>query len=127
MNTLTSISNLLLLTSTAILGFISIQRIHYSRKQKPEEPNVDLENQVNNLRISKMLDKLGVPREGYFKYMTPKIIQGHINNCRRCTQSRNVHICDAYLDRSNTVKNMRFCPNYPSLIANSPDFYCRDK
>ncbi len=127
MNTLTSVSHLLLLASTVILGFISIHRIRNTRKQMPEKSDVDLENQVNNLRISKMLDKLGVPREGYFKHMTPKIIQRHINNCTRYTQSRNVHICDAYLDRGNAVKNMRFCPNYPSLIANSRDFYSRDK
>jgi hypothetical protein len=127
MSTLTSVSNLLLLASTVLLGFICVHRIRYSKKQKPAMPNIELENQVNNLRISKMLGKLGVPSEGYFKYMTPKIIQGHINNCRRCTQSSNVHICDAYLDRGKVVKNMRFCPNYLSLIANSRDFYYRNK
>jgi len=127
MNTLTSAYSLLLLTSTAILGFICFHHIRYIRQQKAGINIITYNNQVVNLRLSKMLNKLGVPRDGYFKYMTPKIIQGHINNCERCTRSTNVHICDAYLDRGKAMKNMRFCPNYPSLIANSREFYCRGK
>ncbi len=107
-------------TSAAVLRpVITNQR---PRKQAPL-PSESLERRVNGLRLAKMLDKLGVPREGYFRIMTREIIERHIRNCQRCTRSRCVHICDAYLDEGRPVKNMRFCPNYPSLIANSPAFY----
>lgn len=105
-----------------VLRLVTTGRQH-TRRAEDKSPSAHLEKQVAELRLSKMLDKLGVPREGYFRLMTPEIIERHIHNCRRCTRSSCVQLCDAYLDEGRPVKNMRFCPNYPSLIANSPAFY----
>ncbi len=100
-------------------------RIRRQGDQKTSaEPSAEcLKRQVNSLRLSRMLDRLGVPKEGYYSLMSEEIIQRHISNCRRCTRSPSVRICDAYLDEGRPVRNMRFCPNYLSLIANSPAFY----
>jgi len=127
MNTLISAYSLLLLASAAILGLICIHRIRHAQQQQAGKANNPLETQVNSLRLSKMLDKLGVPRDGYFNYMSPNIIQGHIKRCTRCTNSSKVHICDAFLDRGKPMKSMRFCPNYRSLMAQSQAFYDREK
>ncbi|HFQ92115.1 MAG TPA: hypothetical protein ENK29_04470 [Chromatiales bacterium] len=93
------------------------------KQQAVASPSVSLETQVHGLRLSRMLDRLGVPREGYFSIMSREIIKRHIDNCRRCSRSPGVRLCDAYLDEGRPVRNMRFCPNYLSLIANSPAFY----
>lgn|GEM_PF-5405838 len=127
MNILTSVDNLFLLGCATILALIGVQHMRHKDPQKTTKPENSLEDQVIALRLSKMLDKLGVPRNEYFRYMSPKIIQGHINHCLRCTHSSKVHICDAYLDRAKPMKSMRFCPNYRSLIMNSRVFYCHKK
>ncbi|MFQ5487431.1 MAG: hypothetical protein ACE5ET_03170 [Gammaproteobacteria bacterium] len=127
MNPLTSAPSLMLLTGVAVLAIICISRLCHNQQYKNKRLLAHLENQVVHLRLSKMLEKLGIPRAGYFKYMTPQVIEKHINNCEQCTRSQNVHICDAYLDRGEHQKSMRFCPNYLSLIANSREFYSRGK
>ena len=127
MNALTSSPFLLLLIATTALTAIGISHHWLTTRKKTRELLARLEHQVRDLRLSKMLDRLGIPRKGYFKHMTPEIIERHIHNCKQCTRSQNVHICDAHLDRGKHVKSMRFCPNYLSLIANSRVFYSRSK
>jgi len=127
MDILISVYSLSLLGCATILGLIFIHRLQRKQQQQATKRESPLEQQVVGLRLSKMLDKLGVPRNEYFHTLNPKIIQGHIKHCLRCTQSSKVHVCDAYLDRGKPMKSMRFCPNYRSLITNSQAFYCREK
>ncbi|HFD91937.1 MAG TPA: hypothetical protein ENJ22_01450 [Gammaproteobacteria bacterium] len=115
-------------SATPTIGATVLRLVPRIRRQADQQtsaaPSTEcLERQVNSLRLSKMLDMLGVPKEGYYSLMSEEIIQRHISNCRHCTRSPSVRICDAYLDEGRPVRNMRFCPNYLSLIANSPAFY----
>ncbi len=115
---------LMILAACTIAALYSM---HRTRKSCAERQAKSLAAQVTSLRLAKMLDKLGIPRAGYLEQLPPEIICGHIENCRRCTLSDNVHLCDAYLERGKAMKSIRFCPNYLSLLANSKEFYRRNR
>ncbi len=123
MNMLKEASSAIPTRGATVLRLVPRTQRRPNRQTATTPSAATLERQVNSLRLSKMLEMLGVPREGYYSLMSEEIIQRHISNCRRCTRSPSVRICDAYLDEGRPVRNMRFCPNYLSLIANSPAFY----
>lgn len=75
-----------------------------------------LMRRISQLRLSKMLDYLGVPVERYVSRLPLSEIETHIYNCSHC---QNLEACDHCLRDGHPVDDMHFCPNYDSLMAHS--------
>ena len=71
---------------------------------------------VKSLRLHKMLEYLGVDQVEYLRKVTAPVIEQQIYRCSQCT---NTEICDGCLRDGRCFIDMHFCPNYPSLMAQS--------
>lgn len=110
METLTLFSSVSVLTALVLAG--TTLAVLRSRRRRIR---TDLERRLRRFRFHKMLAYLGVDRESYIRTVPVEIIEGQL---RRCAGCGNTEICDACL-HGRRVTDMRFCPNYGSIVAQS--------
>ena len=79
-----------------------------------------LRDRVYKLRLSKMLEFLGVDIDKYIKIVPQQDIAKHIRNCTACPE---IPTCDACLRDGKPVNSMYFCPNFKSLTKHSKTLY----
>lgn len=74
---------------------------------------------IKRLRLTKMLEYLGVDLTDYLRKIPVSDVEQHISNCKKC---ENTETCDACLRDGRQMANMNFCPNYQSLTLHSKTF-----
>lgn len=73
-------------------------------------------NRLIHVRLHKMLQFLGANPDEYLHSIPAAVINKEIYRCSRC---KTQDICDRILRDGKLMANMRFCPNYKSLIKHS--------
>jgi hypothetical protein len=114
------IALLILILTFALAGLIllsldKVPRIHkvLAHRQHREL----LRHKVYQYRLASMLRYLGIPMDFYISNLPEDEIKKHIYRCDRCP---NIETCDRCVRDGEKIKDMRFCPNYESIIANKP-------
>ena len=79
---------------------------------------------IKTLRLSKMLEYLGVDLTDYLRKVPASDVEQHVSRCKKCEYTE---ICDACLRDGRQVANMHFCPNYQSLTLHSKTFAKRSR
>lgn len=64
-------------------------------------------------RLSKMLSFLGIKLNDYVNHVPEQIVLKHISKCIACQATRE---CDRCLRDGRFVADLKFCPNYRSLM-----------
>jgi hypothetical protein len=72
--------------------------------------------QVADLRLGKMLSRLGINRDRYLMEQRTHLIKYHINRCESC---ENTDTCDGRLEDEGEVADdvATYCPNAEDLLA----------
>lgn len=81
------------------------------RARQQKEP---LRQMLLQTRLSGMLAYLGFTQDDYMMTVPEGEIRTHIGRCKTC---RYTSACDRCLKKPDTDCDMKFCPNYPSLLA----------
>lgn len=110
METLTLLSSASVLVASVLA--VTMLAILRSRRRRVR---ADFERRLRRFRFHKMLAYLGVDRESYIRTVPAEIIEGQLRRCAGCD---NTETCDACL-HGRRVTDMRFCPNYDSIVAQS--------
>ena len=73
----------------------------------------NLRQRINDLRIRRMLESLGVSSKRYMRKALIADVETHLNRCQQCP---NTPECDAALGKGDTSKGDAFCPNFRELV-----------
>ena len=76
-----------------------------------------LRERINDLRIHRMLESLGVSRNRYMRKALITEVETHLHRCQQCP---NIPECDAALEKADTSSGDAFCPNYRELAKFVP-------
>ena len=73
----------------------------------------DLMKRASELRISKMLETLGMTTQGYVRKALCSQVAIQLNRCESCAEIKK---CDAALKKGDVRKARDFCPNFDDLV-----------
>jgi hypothetical protein len=109
---------LILILAFALVGLIllsldKVPRVH--RVLAHRQHRELLRHKVYQYRLASMLRYLGIPMDYYMSNLPEDEIKKHIYRCDSCP---NIETCDRCLRDGEGINDMRFCPNYESLMAN---------
>jgi hypothetical protein len=104
-----------------LLGFaLVLQGAKAVSRRRATRPARILLRRMRKLRMHRMLTFLGARPDEYVKAVAAPVIERQLY---RCTHCRTLDICDRCLGNGKRVRDMHFCPNYPSLIKHSISVY----
>ena len=78
---------------------------------------IELLSRVDQLRIHKMLARLGISPRRYIRKARSLDVERQLMACEHC---KTTDTCDAYLEENSNVDEKTFCPNFTQLQSYRP-------